>query len=125
MKDYAEEPVMGPTENKMPTTIRIKHADLPGIEEAAPGDRVHLVLHGHVHANRAKDKFSDGEAEVDVHSITHGDTAEKKKNASTMRMDDLKKNIQDKTESLDRESGLDKDMKGHAESGIKEDGEKE
>ena len=120
MKDYAEEPVVGPTENKQPTTIRIKHADLPGIEEAAPGDRVHLVLHGHVHSNRSKDKYSDGEAEVDVHSITHGDKAEKKKNASTMRMDDLKKHIQDKTEEVEKGTELDKDMEGHSESGVKE-----
>jgi hypothetical protein len=114
MKEYAEEPKIGPTENKQPTTIRIKHADLPGIEEAGPGDRVHLVLHGHVHSNRAKDKFSDGEAEVDVHSIEHGDKMEKKKNASTMRMDDLKKHIEDRTNRMDE------DMKGHAEEGIKE-----
>jgi hypothetical protein len=116
MKDYAEEPKMGPTENKQPTTIRIKHADLPGIEEAAPGDRVHLVLHGHIHANRSKDKFSDGEAEVDVHSIEHGEKPEKKKNASTMRMDDLKKKVVDMSEK-------DENMEGHQETKIKEDGE--
>lgn len=121
MKDYAEEPKMGPTENKQPTTIRIKHADLPGIEDAGPGDRVHLIVHGHVHSNRAKDKFGDGEAEVDVHSIEHGDKGDKKKNASTMRMDDLKKHIQDKTEEVEKGTGLDKDMEGHSESGIKED----
>lgn len=116
MKDYAEEPKIGPTENKQPTTIRIKHADLQGIEEAGPGDRVHLVIHGHVHANRAKDQFGDGEAEVDVHSITQGDKPEKKKNASTMRMDELKDKVKNMSEK-------DENMEGHQENSIKEDGE--
>jgi len=102
MKDYAEEPTMGPTENKMPTTIRIKHADLPGIEEAAPGDRVKLVVEGHVHSNRAKDKFSDGEAEVDVHSI-HQHDAVKKENAATMHMDKLKEKLPKAEEMEEKE----------------------
>ena len=116
MKDYAEEPKMGPTESKEPSKLHIKHADFPGIEENGTGDRVHLVIHGHVHANRAKDKFGDGEAEIHVHSIEHGDAKEesKTKNTSTMRMDDLKKHVQDKTNKMDE------DMEGHSENGIKD-----
>lgn len=116
MKDYAEEPKMGPTETRQPTTMRIKHADLPGIEEAGPGDRVHVVIHGHIHSNKAKDKYGDGEAEVDVHSITEGEKTEKKKNASTMRMDELKQKVKDMSEK-------DENMEGHQENAIKEDGE--
>ena len=118
MKDYKEEPKMGPTENKQPTTLHVKHADLHGIDEAAPGDRVKLIVHGHVHSNRAKDEFGDGEAQIDVHSIEHADKPEEKKNASTMRMDELKSHIQKLSEK-------DEDMEGHAEKGIKESEEKE
>jgi len=118
MKEYKDEPKIGPTENKQPTTIRIKHADLPGIEESGPGDRVHLIIHGHVHSNRAKDQFGDGEAEVDVHSIEHGSKPEAKKNASTMRLDELKKHIEKLSEK-------DRDMEGHEEEGIKEEGKDE
>ena len=103
----------------MPTTMHIKHADLPGSEEMAPGDRVKLIVHGHVHANRAKDKFGDGEAQVDIHSIQHADKPEKKKNASTMRMDELKQHI----EKLSNKN--DEDMEGHSENGVKENEEKE
>lgn len=97
MKDYAEEPKMGPTEHKVPTVIRIKHADLPGIEESALGDRVKVNLEGHVKSQRAKDEFGDGEAEVEVHIMEHQD-APKKENAATMHMDKLKEKLPKKDE---------------------------
>jgi hypothetical protein len=118
MKDYIDEPKMGPTEKKRPTVIHVKHADLPGIEESGPGDRVHLILHGHVHANRAKDDLGDGEAEIHVHEINHGEKPAKKKNTSTMRMDELKQHVMDLSEK-------DENMEGHQETKIKESGEKE
>jgi hypothetical protein len=103
MKEFKDEVKMGPTENKMPTTIRIKHEDLPGIEEAAPGDRVKLVIEGHVHSNRMADDYCDGEAEVDVHSVENVE-AVKKENAATMHMDKLKSKLPKKEEAADEEA---------------------
>jgi hypothetical protein len=118
MKEYKDEPKIGPTEDKQPTTLHVKHSDLPGIETAAPGDRVKLIVHGHVHGNRAKDQFGDGEAHIDIHSIERADNEKSKKNASTMRMDELKAHI----EKLGK---TDKDMEGHEEDAIKEEGKDE
>ena len=110
MKEFKDEVKMGPTENKMPTTIRIKHEDLPGIEEAAPGDRVKLVIEGHVHSNRMADDFCDGEAEVDVHSVENVE-AVKKENAATMHMDKLKSKLPKKEDDAEEEAAEPKQTK--------------
>jgi hypothetical protein len=110
MKEFKDEAKMGPTEHKMPTTIRIKHEDLPGIEEAAPGDRVKLVIEGHVHSNRMADDFCDGEAEVDVHSVENVE-AVKKENAATMHMDKLKSKLPKKEDDAEEEAAEPKQTK--------------
>jgi hypothetical protein len=102
MKEFKEEPIFGKTEDKIPTTICIKHADLPGIDEAALGDRVKLVIEGHIRAQRAADTFGDGNAEVDIHSIQHAEPV-KKENAATMHMDKLKEKLPKKEEETPEE----------------------
>ena len=88
------ESVSNPSETKMPTTMRIRHGDVPEMEHAAPGDEVEFHVKGHVHSNRAKDKYGDGEAEVDVHHIEHMKSSKKaKKNTASMGMDELKDKI--------------------------------
>jgi hypothetical protein len=115
MKEYKDEVKMGPTENKMPTTICIKHADLPGIDEAAPGDRVKLVIEGHVHANRMADEYCDGEAEVDVHKIENVEPVEKE-NAATMHMDKLKSKLPKKEDDAEEEAAEPKQTKKEEEA---------
>ena len=110
MKEFKDEVKIGPTENKMPTTIRIKHEDLPGIEEAAPGDRVKLIIEGHVHSNRMSDDYCDGEAEVDVHSVENVE-AVKKENAATMHMDKLKSKLPKKEDDAEEEAAEPKQTK--------------
>lgn len=88
------------SETKHPTTIRIKHSDMPEIKDAAPGDEIHFSGKGHVHSNRAADKFGDGEAEVDLHHIEHTGPVKdgsKKKNAAHMPIDELKEVIKSQT----------------------------
>jgi hypothetical protein len=122
MKDYLEETKIGPTENKKPATLHLDHHHLPGSDSMAPGDRVKLTVDGHVHSNHASDEFGPGHVEIHAHSITHSDKAVDnpvaKKNASTMRMDELKHKIKSATEK-------DEDMEGHTEDGIKEEGKDE
>lgn len=91
-KVSSADPVMGPTEDKVPTTMCIKHADMPGLEDAALGTRVKFTVTGKVTSNRASDKYSDGDATIEVVSI-EDEQPEKKKNAATMHLADLKDKI--------------------------------
>lgn len=105
----SSDPVVGPTEGKMPTTMCIKHADLPGLEDAALGARVKFTVIGKVTSNRASDKYSDGDATIEVSSIEEGET-EKKKNASTMHISELKDKITKKEpEAKDSKDSEDKE----------------
>lgn len=103
-KVSSADPMMGPTENKVPTTMCIKHADLPGLEDAALGTRVTFTVVGKVTSNRASDKYSDGDATIEVTSIEDQAT-DKKKNAATMHLSDLKEKISKKDEPKDEEEG--------------------
>jgi hypothetical protein len=125
MKDYpSADPKMGPTEKKKQGNLDFEHHMLHDSDKMAPGDRVKLIVHGHVHDNRGEDEFSPGNIHIKVHSVEHHpeqDSQEdksKKPNASEMRMDDLKKKITNLMEK-------DEDMEGHSEKGIKEEGEDE
>lgn len=102
-KVNSSDPLMGPTENKMPTTLCIKHADMPGLEDAALGTRVKFTVTGKVTSNRASDKYSDGDATIEVVSI-EDEQPEKKKNAATMHLADLKQKITSKDKSEEQES---------------------
>lgn len=97
-KVTSADPAMGPTENKMPTTMYIKHADMPGLEDAALGTRVKFTVTGKVTANRSGSDMSDGEGTIEVISI-EDDQPEKKKNAATMHISDLREKISKKEES--------------------------
>lgn len=87
----------GMKEKKMPSVLRVKHADMPEAENMAPGDEVEMHGKGHVVSNRAKDEFGDGEAEIHMHSIEHHETKkkgrDKSKNAAHMPVDELKEVI--------------------------------
>lgn len=85
--------VPGSPSEEMPTTMYVKHKHMPDLKNAAPGDPVSFVVHGHVHSNRGarKDGYpEDGEAQVDVHKIEPHNAPKKKKNAANMPMDELK-----------------------------------
>ena len=97
MKESSSEPVVGPTEGKMPTTICIKHADLPGLDTAALGDRVKVIVTGKITSNRAEDKYADGDAQIEVTSIENAEPV-KKENAATMHLDKLKSKLPKKEE---------------------------
>jgi hypothetical protein len=94
-KVTSADPLMGPTENKVPTTLYIKHDDVPGLDEASLGTRVKFTVTGKVVANRSGSDMSDGEATIEVISI-EDDQPEKKKNAATMHLSDLKEKISKK-----------------------------
>jgi hypothetical protein len=94
-KVTSADPVMGPTENKIPTTMYIKHDDMPGLDTASLGTRVKFTVTGKVTANREGSDMSDGEATIEVISI-EDDQPEKKKNAATMHLADLKQKISKK-----------------------------
>jgi hypothetical protein len=122
MSDIKETKI-GPTEGKQPGHLNFDHDMFPDAEKMAPGDKVKLVIKGHLHANRGKDEFGPGHTEIHVHSIEHhveqdGQKPVKKPNWSTARMDELKKHLEDLTEN-------DKNMEGHSESGVKEQGNDE
>lgn len=91
-KAQSADPVMGPTENKEPTRMCIHHEDLPGLDSASLGDRVKFIVTGKVTGNRAKDKFSDGCADIEVISIENAEPV-KKENAATMHLDKLKSKL--------------------------------
>jgi hypothetical protein len=124
MEPKASNPKIGPTEKKKQGNLDFEHHMLHESDKMAPGDRVKLIVHGHVHDNRAEDEFGPGNIHIKIHSVEHHPQQEsqedksKKPNTSEMRMDDLKKKITDMMEN-------DKDMQGHAESGVKEKGEDE
>ena len=103
-KATSADPVMGPTENKVPTTMYIKHADMPGLEDAALGTRVKFTVVGKVTSNRAADKTMDGEANIEVISI-EDEQPEKRKNAATMHISDLRDKITKKEAPKDEEEG--------------------
>jgi hypothetical protein len=109
-KVTSADPVMGPTENKMPTTMYVKHDDMPGLDEAALGDRVKFIVTGKVIANRAGDKYSNGEGNIEVISIENADPV-KKENAATMHLDKLKSKLPkaDETEEKDDEAEEEKE----------------
>lgn len=102
-KVTSADPVMGPTENKIPTTMYIKHGDMPGLEDAALGTRVKFMVTGKVTANRSGSEHSDGEANIEVISIEEEGT-EKKKNAATMHLADLKEKISKKEEPEEKDN---------------------
>lgn len=98
----------GEKESKQPSRLSVYHTDMPEAEHLAPGDEVEFHGKGHVKSNRASDKYSDGQADIDVHSITHKSTKKdgvdgkpKKKNAAHMPVDELKEVI--KAGSKDQE----------------------
>jgi hypothetical protein len=99
-KVNSSDPLMGPTENKVPTTMYIKHDDMPGLDEAALGTRVKFTVTGKITANRSGSDMSDGEATIEVVSI-EDEQPEKKKNAATMHLSDLKEKITKKEEPKD------------------------
>jgi hypothetical protein len=102
------DPVMGPTENKEPTRIHVKHGDLPGLDSASLGDRVKVIVTGKVISNRAADEYCDGCAEVEVTSMENAEPV-KKENAATMHLDKLKsklpkkEEVEEETETEDNE----------------------
>lgn len=102
-KVTSADPVIGPTENKIPTTMYIKHGDLPGLEDAALGTRVKFTVIGKVTSNRMSDHGMDGEANIEVISIEEEGT-EKKKNAATMHLSDLKEKIKKEPEPKDEKT---------------------
>jgi hypothetical protein len=97
MKESSAEPVIGPTEDKTPTSICVNHADLPGLDEAALGDRVKLIVTGKIVSNRAEDKYGDGNAQIEVSSIENAEPV-KKENAATMHLEKLKSKLPKKEE---------------------------
>lgn len=101
-KEPTAEPTIGPTEGKVPTTISIKHADLPGLDAAALGDRVKVIVTGKIISNRAEDEYCDGDAQVEVLSIENVDPV-KKENAATMHLDKLKSKLP-KKDDVEEES---------------------
>lgn len=62
-----------PDHSKEPTKISIQHNDMPELAESQIGDHVHLHLHGKVVAVRAPDKYSEGQTEINVHSMHGGE----------------------------------------------------
>jgi hypothetical protein len=87
-----------------PTMIGVKHIDMPEMEGAQLGDKVHLHVHGTVKSVRAKDEYSDGETSVEVHhmhagdpnedGVTEGDGPEpSEEEARTMPLDKLRKRL--------------------------------
>lgn len=104
-KAQSADPVIGPTEEKVPTTMYIKHADMPGLDEAALGDRVKFIVTGKVTANRAGSPGPhgmDGEANLEVISIENAEPV-KKENAATMHLEKLKSKLPKKEEEADIE----------------------
>lgn len=98
MIEESSEPKIGPTEDKMPTTMCINHADMPGLSDAALGTRVKFMVTGKVVSNRAKDKYSDGSATIEISSM-EDEATDSKKNAATMHLSDLKEKISKKEET--------------------------
>jgi hypothetical protein len=86
------EPVIGPTETKVPTMVYIKHEDMPGLSDATLNTRVKFMVTGKVISNRSKQEHMDGEAQIEVISI-EDEQPEKRKNAATMHLSDLKDKI--------------------------------
>jgi len=107
-KETSADPIMGPTENKEPTRMCIKHGDLPGLDVAALGDRVKVIVTGKIVSNRAEDNYGDGSTEIEVVNIESVDPV-KKENAATMHLDKLKsklpkkEEVEEKTEVEDNE----------------------
>lgn len=101
-KVTSADPIIGPTEKKIPTTMYIKHSDMPGLEDAALGTRVKFVVTGKVTANRQGSDMGDGEGTIEVISI-EDEQPEKRKNAATMHMSDLKEKITKKDEGDTKE----------------------
>lgn len=131
MKEYKDEPKVGPTEKKQAGKLNFDHDMLHDSDSMAPGHRVKLIVHGHVTSNRGKDEYGPGNVQMDIHSVEHhpeqdGVQKPSKKNASTVRLDDLKKHIEKLTErETNSETKTDRDMEGHVEDGIKEKGKDE
>ena len=96
-KETSADPIMGPTENKVPTRMCIKHEDLPGADSAALGDRVKIIVTGKIISNRAADEYGDGSTEIEVTNIENVDPV-KKENAATMHLDKLKSKLPKKEE---------------------------
>lgn len=101
-KETSADPIMGPTEHKVPTHVCIKHADLPGLDEAALGDRVKVIVTGKIVSNRAADEYGDGNTDIEVTSIESVDPV-KKENAATMHLDKLKSKLTKKEEVEEKE----------------------
>jgi hypothetical protein len=99
-KETSADPVIGPTENKVPTRMSIKHEDLPGLDSASLGDRVKFTVVGKIVSNRAADEYGDGSTEVEVSSIENAEPV-KKENAATMHLDKLKAKLPKKEDTAD------------------------
>ena len=102
-KETSADPIMGPTEHKMPTTVCINHADLPGLDEAALGTRVKIVITGKITSNRAEDDYGDGSAQIEVTSIENAEPV-KKENAATMHLEKLKSKLPKKDDAEEEAS---------------------
>lgn len=102
-KETSADPVLGPTENKVPTRMCVKHEDLPGLDSASLGDRVKFVVTGKIVSNRAGDEYGDGSTEVEVTNIENAEPV-KKENAATMHLDKLKSKIAKKSEETEEET---------------------
>ena len=120
MKEYpSANPKIGPTEKTKQGDLNFEHHMLHGVDKMAPGDRVKLVIHGHIHDNHAEDDFGPGHVHIKVHDIQHhadekdGQKPIKKPNTSEMKLEELKQHITDLTDKR-------QNMEGHSESGIKE-----
>ncbi len=120
MHEYPAEPVKY---EKPKASFYLSHDQHPVAKEHMPGDEGKMVVHYKVKSHRQEDD-GKGETQYEINKVEHADKNDKK-NASTMRMDDLKKHIQDKTEEVEKGTELDKDMQGHSESGIKDEGKDE
>lgn len=118
-KAQSSDPVLGPTENKVPTTMCIKHADLPGLDSSALGDRVKIIVTGKITSNRAKDHYGDGNTEIEVTSIENVDPV-KKENAATMHLDKLKSKLPKKEEEVEEKEEVEE-----SEDNAKEESDEE
>lgn len=102
MSSDSLEPVVGPSDDKVLPRLHVNHKELNGLEDAGLGHRVKLIVEGKIISNRAKDKYSDGCAEIELTSMEHFD-GPKKENAATMHMDKLKAKLPKAEEKEEKE----------------------
>lgn len=94
MKDYPDEFNTKNDERAPLTTVRLKHANVPGLINASPGAPVKVTLEGIVHSNSGDNDLTEGEAEMHVHSIYEHEADDgEEENAAKMPMDKLKEKL--------------------------------